>query len=520
LKTLGWAAIWLTGGQDQHRRLEAVASLREFRCRVLLSTDLTARGIDAENVNLVINLDIPHSGPTYLHRIGRAGRYGSHGIAISLVADGKELTQFRKMLGTIGESVSVAKLPTDMMPTDLWHCDISNLEEVQGIAPGGDTEGDKGDNSDATETESDQSSKVRKKGAELVNGSCKDKKLQNEEKLHGKMNGNWKSHDESVRKMYDVADLMKDIDEISLSADEKEQVRTAGKEQALCDLAATLTQETSTTFKLDTYEDLSHLLENFTDDTDTDNANRSIEEVADISSEVEMSKVMSDMIQDDIRMTTNKLKEETKNWTVEDLLKHLADGLPWPVVEAESSRTPQSQRLSCHLATSKASEAREEAVLSRKILSHPPKTYGLSNFNNNQHTNTYDDVFDSTSSLGESDPNSEASLTWSEESHRETSMSSSSSPGFYVRNEQHSQWNYYDIDSYADCCSYPWLQLYNDYDKWRHNCRGEYGVSLYDRNQYGCDMERNRYYMWRMHLQQIRQYIQYTEYWKHMFSKY
>ena len=45
--------------------------------RILCSTDLTARGIDAENVNLVVNLEVPWEHNTYLHRIGRGGRFGS-----------------------------------------------------------------------------------------------------------------------------------------------------------------------------------------------------------------------------------------------------------------------------------------------------------------------------------------------------------------------------------------------------------------------------------------------------------
>ncbi|KDR23297.1 putative ATP-dependent RNA helicase DDX20 [Zootermopsis nevadensis] len=273
LKALGWAAIWLTGGQDQHDRLEAVASLREFRCRVLLSTDLTARGIDAENVNLIINLDIPHSGATYLHRIGRAGRYGSHGIAVSLVADGKELAQFRKVLGTIGESMSVAKLPSDVIPTDLWHCDISSLEEVQGIASEGDTKDD--------------------------------------------------------------------------------NIDTVGK--------------THSDLKLDTFEDLSHSLENFINDSDTQSVNFSTAESANIADELEMCRVLCDMIQDDIFMMTNKLKEETKNWSTESLLEHLVDGLPWPEADPEPSRSSKNQKISCqYVDASESVEAPNETLSSRK----------------------------------------------------------------------------------------------------------------------------------------------------------
>ena len=51
-----------------------IAALRDIYCRVLISTDLTSRGIDAQNVDMVINMDVPHDWETYLHRIGRAGR--------------------------------------------------------------------------------------------------------------------------------------------------------------------------------------------------------------------------------------------------------------------------------------------------------------------------------------------------------------------------------------------------------------------------------------------------------------
>lgn len=70
--------------------------LRTNHCRVLISTDLCSRGIDAENVNLIINLDVPYDTETYFHRIGRAGRFGSRGVAITLVTEGHEHHSFVK----------------------------------------------------------------------------------------------------------------------------------------------------------------------------------------------------------------------------------------------------------------------------------------------------------------------------------------------------------------------------------------------------------------------------------------
>jgi len=62
--------------------------MREFRSgssRILISTDLLARGIDVQQVSLVINFDLPQSLENYLHRIGRSGRFGRKGVAINFV---------------------------------------------------------------------------------------------------------------------------------------------------------------------------------------------------------------------------------------------------------------------------------------------------------------------------------------------------------------------------------------------------------------------------------------------------
>merc|ERR1719265_2312103 len=64
--------------------------MREFcsgSTRVLVSTDLLARGIDVQQVSLVINYDLPRNLESYLHRIGRSGRFGRRGAAINFVTD-------------------------------------------------------------------------------------------------------------------------------------------------------------------------------------------------------------------------------------------------------------------------------------------------------------------------------------------------------------------------------------------------------------------------------------------------
>nr|CAI5823280.1 unnamed protein product [Callosobruchus analis] len=111
LNRYGWQAICIHAGQKQPERLAAMEKFKSFKCRILASTDLTARGIDAANVDLVINFDVPSDAMTYLHRMGRAGRYGSTGACINITLK-EELPELQKVLGCIGGSgITVPKLP-------------------------------------------------------------------------------------------------------------------------------------------------------------------------------------------------------------------------------------------------------------------------------------------------------------------------------------------------------------------------------------------------------------------------
>ena len=68
-------------------RKEVMENFRSGHSRILLSTDLLSRGIDVQQLSLVINFDLPKSKETYIHRIGRSGRYGRKGVSINLVTD-------------------------------------------------------------------------------------------------------------------------------------------------------------------------------------------------------------------------------------------------------------------------------------------------------------------------------------------------------------------------------------------------------------------------------------------------
>ncbi|XP_055910590.1 DEAD-box ATP-dependent RNA helicase CshA-like [Eupeodes corollae] len=126
LEREGWPCELISGAQDQKTRLEMFKKFREFKTRIMVCTDLMARGIDSENANLVINLELPTDVVTYLHRIGRAGRFGSHGIAISFVASDKDRELFTNIRDKIGTGMNILRFPELDIDRDFW--DFTNFD--------------------------------------------------------------------------------------------------------------------------------------------------------------------------------------------------------------------------------------------------------------------------------------------------------------------------------------------------------------------------------------------------------
>lgn len=81
----GFTLCYLQGEMPQDKRNAAMASFKAGEVPILVATDVAARGIDVPNVSHVINFDLPRKADVYLHRIGRTGRAGAKGTAISLV---------------------------------------------------------------------------------------------------------------------------------------------------------------------------------------------------------------------------------------------------------------------------------------------------------------------------------------------------------------------------------------------------------------------------------------------------
>ncbi|XP_004699576.1 probable ATP-dependent RNA helicase DDX20 [Echinops telfairi] len=133
LSSKGFPAECISGNMSQNQRLDAVAKLKQFHCRVLISTDLTSRGIDAEKVNLVVNLDVPLDWETYMHRIGRAGRFGTLGLTVTYCCRGEE----ENMMMNIAQrcNLSLLPLPDPVPPGLMEECCGQDVQDVQAKAP-------------------------------------------------------------------------------------------------------------------------------------------------------------------------------------------------------------------------------------------------------------------------------------------------------------------------------------------------------------------------------------------------
>lgn len=96
-------------------RIKIYEGFKTFKHRILVATEIFGRGIDIEKINIVFNFDMPKESDSYLHRVGRAGRFGTKGLAITFV----ETDEDKKVLQEIQErfEVKIGELPATIDAT-------------------------------------------------------------------------------------------------------------------------------------------------------------------------------------------------------------------------------------------------------------------------------------------------------------------------------------------------------------------------------------------------------------------
>ncbi len=112
LESSGYPISSIHGDVTQTERDEIMRNFRKCNARILITTDLLSRGIDVQQVSLVINYDLPRDKESYLHRIGRTGRYGRKGCAINFIMseyDIRNMQEIEKYYGT-----QITELPANI----------------------------------------------------------------------------------------------------------------------------------------------------------------------------------------------------------------------------------------------------------------------------------------------------------------------------------------------------------------------------------------------------------------------
>jgi len=112
LSEQNFPSIAIHRNMDQTERLSRYQQFKDFQKRILVATNLFGRGMDIERVNIVFNYDMPEDSDTYLHRVARAGRFGTKGLAITFVSD----EQDAKVLNEVQDrfDVNIGELPDEI----------------------------------------------------------------------------------------------------------------------------------------------------------------------------------------------------------------------------------------------------------------------------------------------------------------------------------------------------------------------------------------------------------------------
>ncbi|MCZ8371421.1 MULTISPECIES: DEAD/DEAH box helicase [Phocaeicola] len=104
---------------DQSQREEIMHEFRNSRINILIATDIVARGIDIDDIRLVINYDVPHDSEDYVHRIGRTARANNDGCAITFVSE-TEQTRFKQIENFLGKDIYKIPVPDELGEAPLY----------------------------------------------------------------------------------------------------------------------------------------------------------------------------------------------------------------------------------------------------------------------------------------------------------------------------------------------------------------------------------------------------------------
>ena len=115
LRSKGFQVQGISSDLEQKEREQVLSDFRSKRTPVLVATDVLSRGIDIQDINLVVNFDAPGNAEDYVHRVGRTARSNTKGMAITLV-NGKDMRRLREIESLIGYEITRLPMPEELGP--------------------------------------------------------------------------------------------------------------------------------------------------------------------------------------------------------------------------------------------------------------------------------------------------------------------------------------------------------------------------------------------------------------------
>ncbi len=112
LISAGFSADGLHGDMKQGQRSKVMNAFKRGKTNILVATDVAARGIDVSDIDYVINFDIPKMSEYYVHRIGRTGRAGKDGNAITLCCGNRQISELKRLSDTVKSKISQMEIPS------------------------------------------------------------------------------------------------------------------------------------------------------------------------------------------------------------------------------------------------------------------------------------------------------------------------------------------------------------------------------------------------------------------------
>ncbi|MBA2652128.1 MAG: DEAD/DEAH box helicase [Tatlockia sp.] len=128
LNSANVTALAIHGNKSQSQRMKALSDFKDGKVQILVATDIAARGLDIKQLPLVVNFDLPQVAHDYVHRIGRTGRAGSEGLAVSLVCadEVKQLQEIEKVINNRLKRIEISDFePNEPLSSKVAHIKTS-----------------------------------------------------------------------------------------------------------------------------------------------------------------------------------------------------------------------------------------------------------------------------------------------------------------------------------------------------------------------------------------------------------